>query len=45
MRLSLLGIVCLHLWAAIQLTLENRAARPQKYDVNHTIQASWLLVT
>ncbi len=39
-RLSLLGIVGLHLWAAIQLTLENRAARPQKYDVNHTIQAS-----
>ncbi len=39
-RLSLLAIVSLHLWAAIQLTLENRAARPQKYDVDHTIQAS-----
>lgn len=39
-RLSLLAIISLHLWAAIQLTLENRAARPQKYDVDHTIQAS-----
>ena len=39
-RLSLLTIVVLHLWAAIQLKLENAKARPLGYDVNHTIQAS-----
>ena len=39
-RLSLLTIVVLHLWAAVQLKLENAKARPLGYDVNHTIQAS-----
>ncbi|TVR50097.1 MAG: succinate dehydrogenase [Puniceicoccaceae bacterium] len=40
-RLFLLAAVGLHIWAAIQLTLENRRARPRGYDINHTIQASY----
>jgi succinate dehydrogenase / fumarate reductase cytochrome b subunit len=39
-RLSLLTIAVLHLWAAVQLKLENSRARPQGYEVDHTIQAS-----
>ncbi len=39
-RLSLVAIAALHIWAAVQLKLENAKARPQKYDVDHTIQAS-----
>jgi succinate dehydrogenase / fumarate reductase cytochrome b subunit len=30
-RLVLLAIIALHIWSATQLTLENRAARPQAY--------------
>jgi succinate dehydrogenase / fumarate reductase cytochrome b subunit len=30
-RLTLLAIMALHIWSATQLTLENRAARPQAY--------------
>jgi succinate dehydrogenase / fumarate reductase cytochrome b subunit len=35
-------LVCLvvHVWLAIQLTLENRAARPQAYGVNHVNRAT-----
>jgi succinate dehydrogenase / fumarate reductase cytochrome b subunit len=35
-------LVCLvvHVWLTIQLTLENRAARPQKYAVNHVNRAT-----
>ncbi len=40
-RLSLLGIVALHVWAAIQLTLENSQARPVQYGVKRFIEASW----
>jgi succinate dehydrogenase / fumarate reductase cytochrome b subunit len=34
--------VCLviHVWLTIQLTIENRAARPQKYAVQHTNRAT-----
>lgn len=39
-RLTLLACVVLHVWAAIQLTLENRRARPEKYAAEHVIQAS-----
>jgi succinate dehydrogenase / fumarate reductase cytochrome b subunit len=30
----------IHVWLAIQLTLENRAARPEKYGVNFTNRAT-----
>lgn len=33
-RLSLLAIVAVHIWATISLTLENRKARPDRYAVN-----------
>lgn len=39
-RIKLLVLVALHIWAAVQLTLENRAARPVDYGFSHTIQAS-----
>lgn len=37
----LLLTVVLHIWAAVVLTLENRSARPSRYEANHTIQASY----
>jgi succinate dehydrogenase / fumarate reductase cytochrome b subunit len=36
----LLACVILHIWVAVLLTLENYRARPNKYDINHTIQAT-----
>lgn len=33
-RLTLLALVGLHIWSALKLTLENRAARPLNYDAN-----------
>jgi succinate dehydrogenase cytochrome b subunit len=39
-RLVLLACVLLHVWAAVQLTLENHLARPEKYEIRHTIQAT-----
>lgn len=39
-RLFLLACVILHIWLAIQLTLENRAARPQDYAVGHINRAT-----
>jgi succinate dehydrogenase / fumarate reductase cytochrome b subunit len=30
-RIALLAIIAIHIWSATQLTLENRAARPQAY--------------
>jgi succinate dehydrogenase / fumarate reductase cytochrome b subunit len=39
-RGTLLACVLLHLWAALQLTLENHRARPEKYEVRNTIQAA-----
>jgi succinate dehydrogenase / fumarate reductase, cytochrome b subunit len=36
----LLACVIIHIWIAVLLTLENYRARPDKYDINHTIQAT-----
>jgi succinate dehydrogenase / fumarate reductase cytochrome b subunit len=39
-RLGLLACVIVHIGIAVQLTLENSRARPEKYDFNHTIRAT-----
>jgi succinate dehydrogenase / fumarate reductase cytochrome b subunit len=39
-RAFLLACVVIHVWLAIQLTLENRAARPDKYGVDFTNRAT-----
>lgn len=39
-RFFLLASVVLHIWLAIQLTLENRTARPQGYGVDHVNRAT-----
>ena len=39
-RLVLLGCAILHVGIAVQLTIENQQARPEKYDFNHTIRAT-----
>jgi succinate dehydrogenase / fumarate reductase cytochrome b subunit len=39
-RFGLLLCIILHVWIAVQLTIENHQARPQKYDFNHTIRAT-----
>lgn len=39
-RLFLLACVGLHIWAAVVLTLENRKARPEEYNVKKWVQAS-----
>ena len=39
-RLGILVIFILHIFLGIQLSIENRRARPQKYRYTHTIQAS-----
>jgi len=39
-RLFLLAAVVIHVWLAIQLTLENRAARPESYTVEKTLRAT-----
>jgi succinate dehydrogenase / fumarate reductase cytochrome b subunit len=39
-RLFLLACVVIHIWLAIQLTVENRAARPTGYGVDHTSRAT-----
>jgi succinate dehydrogenase / fumarate reductase, cytochrome b subunit len=40
-RIGLLVIVSLHIWSAIQLTVENRAARPQPYARHEVVAASY----
>jgi len=40
-RLGLLACVGLHIWAAVQLVRENRAARPDRYDVTEHNTASF----
>lgn len=40
-RLFLLGTVAVHIWTAISLTLDNRKARPQGYEHDKPIQASY----
>ena len=39
-RLGLLVVVILHIWAGVVLTIENMQARPAEYDFKHTIQAT-----
>jgi len=39
-RIGLLAVVTIHIWAATVLTLENRAARDVPYSVKHTIRAT-----
>ncbi len=39
-RLFLLACLVIHVWLAIQLTLENRAARPQGYGLDHINRAT-----
>ena len=39
-RLVLLACLVVHVWVAIQLTLENRAARPVPYGVEHINRAT-----
>ena len=38
-RVGLLAVVVLHVWATIQLTRQNRAARKERYEFQATIQA------
>jgi succinate dehydrogenase / fumarate reductase cytochrome b subunit len=40
-RIGLLVMVFLHIWSAIQLTVENRAARPQAYAQQEVVAASY----
>lgn len=40
-RLFLLASIGVHIWAAITLTLDNRKARPEGYDKNKVIQATY----
>jgi len=40
-RLTLLAMVALHIWAAVSLTVENRAARPQPYAQQELVAASY----
>ena len=40
-RLFLLACIGVHIWAAISLTLDNRKARPQGYDQNKSVQATY----
>jgi succinate dehydrogenase cytochrome b subunit len=40
-RIALLAIVTLHIWSAVKLTLENRAARPQPYARHEIVAASY----
>src|SRR5882724_8715000 len=40
-RLGLLAMVAIHIWTAVSLTLENRAARPVAYAGKEYIEASY----
>lgn len=40
-RIILLGLVTLHIWSAIKLSAENRAARPQPYAQQELVAASY----
>jgi len=40
-RIGLLVMVGLHIWSAIRLTAENRAARPQQYAKKEVVAASY----
>lgn len=41
MRLGLALVFCIHVYAAVQLTRENRAARPTRYSLSQVYQSSW----
>ena len=41
-RLVLLATIGVHIWAAVSLTLDNRRARPDRYDTKKTVQASYV---
>lgn len=40
-RIFLLGTIAAHIWAAVTLTIDNRKARPEKYDDDKMVQASY----
>ena len=40
-RVVLLATIGIHIWAAVSLTLDNRRARPERYDSKKTVQASY----
>ena len=40
-RVGLLAFVGIHLWTATALTLENRAARAQRYEIKEVVAASY----
>jgi succinate dehydrogenase / fumarate reductase cytochrome b subunit len=40
-RIALLAMVSLHIWSAVKLTQENRAARPQPYVQHEVVAASY----
>lgn len=44
-RLFLLACIGIHIWAAISLTLDNRRARPQGYDVKRSVQMTYAAKT
>jgi len=39
-RMGLLAFVIIHIWASVALTIENRAARAQQYEVKEFVKAS-----
>ena len=39
-RIGLLGAIGLHIWGTVKLSLENRAARKNEYEMDATVQAS-----
>lgn len=40
-RAVLLACVAIHIWSAIQLTIENKKARPEDYQAKATVQATY----
>ncbi|MGC6456084.1 MAG: succinate dehydrogenase cytochrome b subunit [Coraliomargaritaceae bacterium] len=40
-RVILLLTIGVHIWAAVSLTIDNRRARPDRYDAKKTVQASY----
>ena len=40
-RIALVACLIVHFWTGFVLKVENYAARPQKYDINATLTASW----
>ena len=44
-RLFLLACIGVHIWAAISLTIDNRKARPQRYDDDKSVQTTYAAKT